>query len=73
MFDCNLFDVRNYQGTNRYIVRIKVSMGKAAELYFTLNEKELPVAYTGGNNPLTMMDYYSELYKKLKDSIDRKL
>jgi len=72
MCDCNLFDVINSEGVNRYIVRLSVTVGKSVELYFILNEEEIPVAYEG-STPLGIKEYYDKVYKNLKDEADQKL
>lgn len=65
-----LFYSRSTYGTINYIVRVKVKLGDPFEVYHFINEKEIPEAYFRENNKerkLTMIQYYDEVYKRLKD------
>lgn len=56
-----------------FSLQFKVKIGDPAELYFVLNKKELPEAYTERDKALIMIDYYNEVYKRLKDRANNKL
>jgi hypothetical protein len=52
------------------VVRIKVKPGDQYEVYHFINDKDIPEAYFRENNrekKLSMVDYYNEVYRRLKD------
>lgn len=52
-----------------YVIRIKVRPGDQYEVYHIISEKDIPEAYFRENNKekkLTMIEYYNEVYKRLK-------